>query len=70
MLRSEVDRTDIYLRAGFSTQTAVKGGSGLEAARGLTLGLGFRGGRGELSYALVPMGELGSTHRFSLAARF
>lgn len=59
-----------YLRAGYSTRGAIEGGSGFDAARGLTLGAGFRDQRWELSYAALPMGELGSSHRFTLAARF
>lgn len=38
--------------------------------RGLTLGVGFRDERWGLDYAVVPMGELGSTHRFTLGARW
>ena len=61
---------DVLLRAGYTTQSAVAGGSNFDAARGLTLGLGLRRERWSLDYAAVPMGELGSTHRFTLAARF
>ena len=61
---------NIYLRAGYTTQTAIDGGAGFDAARGLTLGLGYRAGRWLLDYAAVPMGELGSTHRFTLGARW
>lgn len=61
---------DIYLRAGYTTQTAITGGSSFDAARGLTLGMGFKNERWELSYAVLPMGELGSSHRFGLGARF
>lgn len=61
---------NIYLRGGFTTQTAVTGGSGFDAARGLTLGLGYRDGRWSLDYAVLPSGELGRSHRFSLGARF
>lgn len=59
----------LFLRAGYSSRN-VGGGSGFEAARGLTLGLGFRDRRWEVSYAVLPMGELGNTHRFTLGARF
>lgn len=31
-----------FLRAGYTTQTAITGGSGFDAARGLTMGLGLR----------------------------
>lgn len=59
-----------YLRAGYTTQTAVTGGSSFDAARGLTLGMGLRNEKWELSYAVLPMGELGRSHRFGLGARF
>ena len=61
---------DVFLRAGYTTQSAIAGGSGFDAAHGLTLGLGLRRERWSLDYAAVPMGELGSTHRFTLAARW
>jgi hypothetical protein len=61
---------NVFLRAGYTTQTAIAGGSGFDAARGLTLGVGFRADRWTIDYAAVPMGELGSTHRFTLGARF
>lgn len=58
------------LRAGYSTQTSVTGGSGFDAARGMTLGLGLRGERWSLDYAILPTGELGRSHRFSIGGRF
>jgi hypothetical protein len=61
---------NVFLRAGYTTQTAISGGSGFDAARGLTLGVGFRADRWTIDYAAVPMGELGSTHRFTLGARW
>ena len=61
---------NIFLRAGYTTQTAITGGSSFDAARGLTLGAGFRADRWTIDYAAVPMGELGTTHRFSLSAHF
>ena len=61
---------DVYLRAGYTTQTAITGGAGFDAARGLTLGVGYRAPRWTLDYAAVPMGELGGTHRFSFSTRF
>ena len=61
---------NVFLRAGYTTQTAIAGGSSFDAARGLTLGVGFRADRWTIDYAAVPMGELGSTHRFTLGARF
>jgi hypothetical protein len=61
---------NVLLRAGYTTQTAITGGSSFDAARGLTLGVGFRADRWTIDYAAVPMGELGSTHRFTLGARW
>lgn len=60
----------LYLRAGYTTQTAITGGSGFDAARGLTMGLGLRNEKWSLDYAVLPAGELGRSHRFSLAARW
>lgn len=59
-----------YLRTGYTTQTAITGGSGFDAARGLTMGLGLRNEKWSLDYAVLPSGELGRSHRFSLATRF
>ena len=61
---------NVFLRGGYTTQTAITGGTGFDAARGLTLGLGLRNGHWSLDYAAVPMGVLGSTHRFTFGARF
>lgn len=61
---------DVFLRAGYTTQSAVAGGSGFSAARGLTLGIGYRDARWSLDYAALPTGELGTSHRFTLGARF
>ncbi|MFA6094071.1 MAG: PorV/PorQ family protein [Elusimicrobiota bacterium] len=60
----------VLIRAGYSTQSSISGGSDFEAAKGLTLGLGLQGGAWGFDYAAVPMGELGSAHRFSLSMRF
>lgn len=60
----------VFLRAGYTTRTTITGGSGFDVARGLTLGLGFRNGKWSLDYAILPSGELGRAHRFSLGARF
>ncbi|MBI3566075.1 MAG: PorV/PorQ family protein [Elusimicrobia bacterium] len=60
----------VFLRAGYSTRGAVAGGSGFDAARGLTLGVGLGMGGWTLDYAAAPMGELGSAHRFTLAWRW
>ncbi|MBI3298899.1 MAG: PorV/PorQ family protein [Elusimicrobia bacterium] len=59
----------VFVRAGYTTRN-VAGGSGFDAVRGLTLGMGFKNERWELSYGVLPMGELGNTHRFSLGSRF
>ncbi|MBI2386859.1 MAG: PorV/PorQ family protein [Elusimicrobia bacterium] len=61
---------NVYLRGGYTTQTAVTGGSGFDVARGLTLGLGLRNEKWSLDYAILPSGELGRSHRFSLGARW
>jgi hypothetical protein len=61
---------NVFLRAGYTTQTAITGGTSFDAVRGLTLGVGFRADRWTIDYAAVPMGELGSTHRFTLGARW
>lgn len=61
---------NFFLRAGYTTQTAITGGSGFDAARGMTLGLGFRNEKWSLDYAVLPTGELGSTHRFTFGAKF
>lgn len=62
--------TDFFFRAGYTTISAVADGAGFEAARGLTLGLGFLTARWKIDYATVPMGELGCTHRFTFGARW
>lgn len=61
---------NLYLRAGYTTQTAITGGSGFDVARGLTMGLGLRNEKWSLDYAVLPSGELGRSHRFSFGARF
>lgn len=61
---------NIHIRAGYTTQTAITGGTGFDAARGLTMGLGLRNERWGIDYALLPSGELGRSHRFSLGARW
>jgi hypothetical protein len=61
---------NLYLRAGYTTQTAITGGSSFDAARGLTIGLGFRNEKWNIDYAVLPSGELGRSHRFSLGTRF
>jgi len=61
---------NVYLRAGYTTKSAATGGSGFDAARGMTMGLGFRNEKWSLDYAVLPSGELGRSHRFSLGTRF
>jgi len=61
---------NLYMRAGYTTQTAITGGTGFNAARGLTLGLGLRNEKWCLDYAVLPSGELGRSHRFSFGARW
>ena len=61
---------NLYLRAGYTTRTAITGGSGFDVARGLTMGLGLRNEKWSLDYAILPSGELGRSHRFSLGARW
>ena len=60
----------LFVRAGYTTQTAITGGSGFDAARGLTMGLGLRNEKWSLDYAVLPSGELGRSHRFSFGARW
>ena len=61
---------NLCLRAGYTTQTMITGGTGFDAARGLTMGLGLRNERWSLDYAVLPSGELGRAHRFSLGTRW
>jgi hypothetical protein len=44
--------------------------SGLSEFYGLFMGAGFRSSIGEFDYAIMPCGELGTAHRFSLSMRF
>lgn len=60
----------VFLRLGYTTKSGSVAGSGFDAARGLTLGLGLRKDRFGLDYAAQAAGELGSTHRFTLSSRF
>ena len=60
----------VFLRLGFTSKSAAVGGSGFDAARGLTLGLGLKRGDYGLDYAAQAAGELGNTHRFTLSAKF
>lgn len=60
----------VFLRLGYTSKSAAANGSGFDAARGLTLGLGLRRGAYGLDYAAQAAGELGNTHRFTFSARF
>lgn len=61
---------DVFLRAGWTSISATPGGSGFDAAAGLTLGAGIRMSAWSFDYAVVPSGELGEAHRFTLTVRF
>ena len=60
----------MFLRLGYTSKNAAAEGSGFDAARGLTLGLGLKKDGFSLDYAAQAAGELGSTHRFTLSAIF
>ena len=60
----------VLLRLGWTSKSAAANGTGFDAARGLTLGLGLRRGDFGLDYAAQAAGELGNTHRFTLSGRF
>ncbi|HAF95478.1 MAG TPA: hypothetical protein DCG50_05460 [Elusimicrobia bacterium] len=71
----------LALRAGYKTspsdqRDAILGtglggsASGVSAMYGFFAGLGFEYSNFKLDYALLPYGELGSAHRFSLGVRF
>ena len=55
-------RNVLALRAGYKTNQDI--------GEGWSAGLGFKFGKNRLDYAYVPYGDLGSTHRISLATRF
>lgn len=58
------------LRLGWSSKSAAPEGSGFDAARGLTVGLGLDRAGFRFDYAAQAAGELGAAHRFTLAKRF
>ncbi len=60
----------LFLRAGYSTQAQTNAGTGLDAVTGVTFGFGFKQPRWSVDYAAAPMGELGTTQRFSAAYRW
>jgi hypothetical protein len=61
--------TDFFLRAGYRTESAdLRDSDQRGDLAGLTFGLGFRRIRAyRLDYAYASMGDLGGTHRFTLA---
>lgn len=70
----------IALRAGYRTSPSAQrdallangfgGVSGVSAMYGLFAGVGFEYSGFDLDYALLPYGDLGSAHRFSLGYKF
>ena len=60
----------VLVRLGYSTKSAASGGSGFDAAHGLTAGLGLEKAGFRFDYAAQAAGELGNTHRFTLSKRF
>lgn len=60
----------VFLRLGYTSKGSATSGSGFDAARGLTLGIGLSRGRVRLDYAAQAAGELGNVHRFTLGTRF
>jgi len=69
------------LRAGYRTysssqRSAALGkalgsdGPGLSEFYGMFMGVGFRTKLGTMDYTLLPYGELGNAHRFSLSLKF
>ncbi|MBI5246684.1 MAG: PorV/PorQ family protein [Elusimicrobia bacterium] len=61
--------TGFAFRAGYTT-AGVAGGSGIDAARGLSFGVGVGKDGLSVDYAIVPSGDLGAAHRFGLGYRF
>ena len=60
----------VALRVGYTSRSAAMGGTGFDAARGMTLGLGFKRASFGLDYAAQAAGELGNIHRFSMCMRW
>jgi outer membrane protein OmpA-like peptidoglycan-associated protein len=62
----------LALRAGYQMSEGGQdlAGSDANTPSDVTVGLGLRLGAAQVDYALVPMGELGVTHRISLSWRF
>lgn len=63
-------RDGVFLRVGYTSKNTAVAGTGFDAARGLTLGVGFKMERFSIDYAAQAAGELGNIHRFSLGTRF
>lgn len=61
---------NFVFRAGYGTASAVAGGSGFDAMRGLSFGLGLKWERVSFDYAVTPSGDLGQTHRFGVGVKF
>lgn len=57
-------------RAGYGTAGLIDGGSGFDALRGLSFGVGLKSERATLDYAVTPSGDLGQAHRFGIGVRF
>lgn len=57
-------------RAGYGTAGLIAGGSGFDAMRGLSFGLGLKYERVTFDYAVTPSGDLGQAHRFGVGVRF
>ena len=58
----------LAIRAGYKYNNAIN--NTLGALSGLTCGVGFKIGIIDIDYAMVPYGDLGYTHRVSVAAKF
>ncbi len=58
------------VRAGYGTAGLIEGGSGFDAMRGLSFGLGLRSESVVFDYAVTPAGDLGQAHRFGVGVRF
>jgi hypothetical protein len=60
----------VFFRVGYASESAITGGSGLDAVSGLTFGFGLKQPRWSFDYAAAPMGELGNAQRFSASIRW
>lgn len=57
-------------RAGYTSASQIAGGSGFDAARGLSFGVGVEKDGLGIDYAITPSGDLGQAHRFGLSWKF